>query len=45
VLQGDSLRSIAAEYGLSPQDIAAANDLRLIPVQLLHVPPPSSRQR
>lgn len=45
VVQGDSLRSVAAELGLTPEALAAANDLQLVPGQLLRLPPPSRKRR
>ncbi|MBX7111891.1 MAG: N-acetylmuramidase domain-containing protein [Dehalococcoidia bacterium] len=38
VLAGDTLRSVAAELGATPQALAAVNDLQLIPGQLLRAP-------
>lgn len=45
VLQGDTLRSIAAEHGLTLEALAAAHDVHLVPGQLLRLPTPSRRPR
>jgi putative chitinase len=45
VVRGDSVRSVAAAHGVTPEALAAANDLPLLPGQLIEVPPPPSRRR
>lgn len=45
VLQGDSLRSIAAEHGVTAEALAAANDAQLVPGQLIRLPDPSRKPR
>ncbi|MGE0228815.1 MAG: LysM peptidoglycan-binding domain-containing protein [Dehalococcoidia bacterium] len=45
VLQGDSLYAVASRYGVTAEALATANDLQLIPGQLLRLPPATGAPR